>query len=56
MLRMIIQPSAPMWGAVAAEVDVVESGRKPERSNVFGKRSHQPKMAAGSKGQAKTDM
>ena len=34
----------------------VENGRKPVRSNVSGRISHKPEMAAGSKGQAKTDM
>ncbi len=36
--------------------EVVENGRKPVRSNVFGRISHKSKMAAGLKGWAKTDM
>ena len=35
---------------------IVENGRKPVRSNVFGRKSHKPKTAAGLKGRAKTDM
>ena len=35
---------------------LVENGRKPVRSNVSGRISHKPEMAAGLKGQAKTDM
>jgi len=35
---------------------LVENGRKPVRSNVSGRISHKPEMAAGLKGQAKTEI
>ena len=37
----------PMRGAAAVEICIRENGRKPERSNAFGRSSHQQRWQPG---------